>query len=279
MHFLCDRHQSLSVPGGKRIQRAQQIRRIHCAKHFPHVRRRHRPRSVRNGLVEKRQPIAHAARGGPCQRRQGLPLERNFFGRKQAREVIGNRTLGHLFQVELQASTEHGDRDFLRIGRGQDKFEVLRRLLERLEHRVERRIRQHVDFVDDIDFEAPARRSILRGVEELAHLVHLGVGCRIHLEQVDEAAAVDFEAGAALSAGIGSNAGFAVQALGKDAGDRGLADAARAGEQVRVVQALFFQRVPKRLDHVLLAHQRGEIPWPVLARENEVTHVQILQRG
>jgi hypothetical protein len=59
-----------------------------------------------------------------------------------------------------------------------------------------------VDFVDHVDLEAAPRRRVLRGLEELAHLVDLGVGGRVHFEQVDEAPAVDLDASRALAAGL-----------------------------------------------------------------------------
>ena len=52
--------------------------------------------------------------------------------------------------------------------------------------------------------------------------------------------------------GVGGDAGHAVEALREDARDRRLADAARAGQQVRVVQAAARQRIGERGDDVLL---------------------------
>jgi hypothetical protein len=107
----------------------------------------------------------------------------------------------HLLEIELQAARQHGHRDFLRIGRRQDELDVLRRLFERLQHRVERRVREHVHFVDDIDLEATTRRRIDRVLEQLAHLVDLGIGRRIDFQQVDKAARIDFRASRTDAAG------------------------------------------------------------------------------
>ena len=49
--------------------------------------------------------------------------------------------------------------DALRVGGGEDEHDVGRRLLERLEERVEGRAREHVHLVDDVDLEAAARRA------------------------------------------------------------------------------------------------------------------------
>ena len=40
---------------------------------------------------------------------------------------------------------------FLRLGRRKDEFHMARRLLQRLEQRVERRLSEHVHFVDDVN--------------------------------------------------------------------------------------------------------------------------------
>ena len=58
-----------------------------------------------------------------------------------------------------------------------------------------------------------------------------------------------------LPQGCARDPGLAVQALRQDARERRLADAARAGEQVGVVQPLLLERVPQRAHDVLLPDQ------------------------
>jgi hypothetical protein len=113
---------------------------------------------------------------------------------------------------------------------------VRRRLLERLEQRVERRLAEHVHLVDEVHLVAAARRRVLGVVDEVAHVVDAGMRGGVDLEQVHEAALVDLPARRALAARRGADALFAVEALGDDARERGLADAARAGQQDRRVQ-------------------------------------------
>ena len=105
-------------------------------------------------------------------------------------------------EIELQAARQHGDRNLLRIGRRENELDVLRRLLERLQHRVERRLRQHVHFVDQVDLVAADGRRVARVVENLAHVVDAGVRRGIELEQIDEAARVDVDARRADAAGV-----------------------------------------------------------------------------
>jgi hypothetical protein len=183
----------------------------------------------------------------------------------------------HLLEVELQAAAEHGDRDLLRVGGGEDELDVLGRLLERLEHRVERVRREHVHFVDHVDLEARVARRVDGAFQQRGHLVDAAVAGGIHLDVVDEAAGIDGGAGLALIArGGGDAAGAvgagAVQRLGKDARQRRLADAPRPGEQVRMVQALLLQRVREGAHHVLLPHAGGELTRAPLARQNLIRH-------
>ena len=71
---------------------------------------------------------------------------------------------------------------------------MLGRLLQRLQHRVEGVAREHVHFVDDVDLEAAGGRRVQRVLQQLAHVVDLGVGRGVELEQVDEAPGVDLRA-------------------------------------------------------------------------------------
>ena len=153
---------------------------------------------------------------------------------------------------------------------------MLRRLLEGLQHGVERRGRQHVHFVDHVDLVTRPGRRVLRGVEQLAHLVHAGVGRGIDLEQVDEAAGIDLRAGAALPAGLRGHALLAVQAFRQNARQRRLAHATGPGEEVGVMQALLLQRVGQRPHDVLLPNEAGEVARPPLAGEHLIGHARIL---
>ena len=156
----------------------------------------------------------------------------------------------------------------LRIGGRQYELDVARRLFERFQHRIEGVAREHVHFVDDVDLEAPAGRRVERVFQQLAHVVDLRIRGSVEFDQVDVAAGVDIGAGAALAAGLGADAGFAIERLGDNARQRGLADAAGAGEQVGVMQPLLGERIGQRPDDVLLPDQFGKRFGPPLAGED-----------
>ena len=146
------------------------------------------------------------------------------------------------------------------------------RLLERLQHRVEGVRREHVDFVDHVHLVTPDGRRIDRGLQDLRHFIDPAIGCRVHFEVVGEAAAVDLGAAAACPAGRVGDAGFAVERLGQDAGDRRLADAAGAGEQVGVMKPPGAQSMRERAHHVILPDQGREVARTPLAGEYLVSH-------
>jgi len=118
---------------------------------------------------------------------------------------------------------------------------------------------------------SPAARCVHRILQELAHLVDLGVGGRIDFYQVDEATRVDFHAAEHFPQGLEL---MPVSQLRHFARIRARSSCPRRGfrKQVRVMQALLIQRVAQRLDHVLLPDQRLERARTPLAGENLVRH-------
>ena len=62
----------------------------------------------------------------------------------------------------------------------------------------------------------------------------------------------------------------------EQARDGGLADAARAREQIRVMQAIVGEGIGERLHDVRLPDELLEPPRPPLARQNRVTHASSL---
>ena len=116
---------------------------------------------------------------------------------------------------------------FCDLGRGEDELDVRRRLFQRLEQRVERRRREHVDFVDDVDLVARSAGPKLHVLAQLADLVDAVVAGAVDFQDVDVFAGGDGLADVALVARRRRRPLHAVERLGQDAGGAGLADAAR----------------------------------------------------
>ena len=166
--------------------------------------------------------------------------------------MLGNLLGCHVAQNKLQTAAQYGNGDFVRIGGRQNEFNVFGRLFQRFQHRVERAFGEHMHFVDDIDFVFAGGGGVLGVFQHFADVVDASVAGGVDFEQIDKAALVDGGAGWALAAGFAVAGGFAVEAFGEDAGDGGFAHAARAGEQIGVVQAAFAQGVLQGFDNVLL---------------------------
>ena len=96
----------------------------------------------------------------------------------------------------------------------------------------------------------------------------------VHLDDVDVAALDD---GAAVDAFLVeierrmlAGLVLVVEGAGEDAGGRGLADAADAGEDEGVVDAVLGERILQRLHHRILADQAGKAQRPVFPGEHEI---------
>ena len=165
---------------------------------------------------------------------------------------------GNPAQVKTLAARKDGRQDLLRVGRGEHELHVRRRLFERFEQRVERRRREHVDFVNDVDFELRIGGRVFAGLAQFADLFDAVVARAVNFQNVQRAALGNFNAARILVVKIDFRAAGAIQAFGKNAGDGGFARAARAAEQVGVRDALLRDGVGERLGDVLLPDDIGE---------------------
>ena len=133
---------------------------------------------------------------------------------------------------------------------------------------------QHVNFVDHIDLEARIGRRIDRLFKQLRHFIDAAVGSRIHFDVIDEAPGIDGNACFARAAGLGGDSRLAIERLGKDTRQRGLADPARSGKQIRVMQSLLLQRMRERPHDMLLPDERLKALGAILSGKDLIRHVQ-----
>jgi hypothetical protein len=137
---------------------------------------------------------------------------------------------------------------------------------------------KHVHLVDEVHLVARARGRVLHVVQQLPRVVHFRARRGVHLDEIHEATGVDLQTCRARAArfrchtlrGVGSL--LAVETLGEDAGDGGLAHPAGAREEKGVVHAAALERIAERTHHVLLAHQLSECPGSILARQRGIGH-------
>jgi hypothetical protein len=161
-------------------------------------------------------------------------------------------------EVEPLAARQDRDRESSRFGRAEDELHVLGRLFQRLEQRVEGLVREHVDFVDDVNLEPRAAGPDVDVLPQAGGSRRCRGCWRRRSPARRRRRRRRCAADVALVAGRGVGPADAVERLGEDPGRRGLADAAGAGEQIGVPDADWSRWRCQRLRDVLLADQLVE---------------------
>jgi len=147
-----------------------------------------------------------------------------------------------------------------------------RRLFERFQQRVERFLGEHVHLVDDVDLVTAFRRRVAHVVAQLAHVIDTAVARAIDLDHVEAVARGDLRAVIALSAWRDRRAVDAIERLCQNSRSRSFADAPRPDEQIRVSQAVLYDRIFKRARDMRLPHQIVESLRPIFSGKYLVTH-------
>ena len=128
------------------------------------------------------------------------------------------------------AAGENRHRYFVQLSGGEHEIHVAGRLLQGLEQGVKGLSGQHVHFVNDDDLEARHDRHEADILFQFADFLNAPVGCAVNFVQVNRAASGDLLAGAAGAARLRRLAALAVEGLGHDPGQGGLASAAHPAE-------------------------------------------------
>ena len=206
-------------------------------------------------LVEHRQGVAHRAAARAHHEGQDALAHADVLLGAQARQVGAEDIRRHQAErVVVGTRTDRAD-DALGFGRREDELDVLGRLLDELEQRVEALVRDHVGLVDDEDLVSVAHRREGGALAQVARVVDTAVRGRVDLDDVERTGASGGQLTTrfALAARGVRGALRAVQAARQDARRGGLAASARPGEQVRVRHAIRAERRLERLRHVFLA--------------------------
>src|SRR5260370_27675132 len=117
------------------------------------------------------------------------------------------------------------------------------RLFQRLQQRVERLLRQHVDFVDDVNLEAGAGGAILDILSNVSDFLDAPIAGAVDLQDIHVFAGSNVAAHFALIARSGSGTLDAIQRLGENSSRGGFADSPSAREEVGVGHAVALQSV------------------------------------
>ena len=258
--------QGRHVPAGKRARDAGKRGAARLAQQVAGRVGADVARAEHGELLERGERVAHAAAGVAHYDLERLLVIGEALGATDLHQVVVHLVGGDGVEVEALHAREDRGEDLLRVGGAHDEDHVLRRLLEGLEQRVERRRREHVDLVDDVDLVAAAHRGVVdAGDDLLADVVDAGAARGIQLVDVGVLAGGDELALLAGAVGQVARALLAHEGLGDDARHGGLARAARPAEQVGVARAVLGHGALEGGDHVGLANYLLKRLWAILA--------------
>ena len=226
----------------------------------------------RDQLIEHRFRIAKAAfrsarDGMRCRR-----LQRDFFFSGDELQVLRDQVRRDPVKIESLTAAQNRWQNFLRLGRRENKLHMLGRLFQRLQKRIKRRRRQHMHFVDEINFVTALGRSISNVLPQLAHVFHTVIARAIDLDHVETVACRNLPAVIAFSAWRDRRSFDAIERLRQDARGRCFADAARPDKEIGVGEPVLRDRVFQRARHVRLPDQIVKSLWSIFSGENLVTH-------
>ena len=197
----------------------------------------------------------------------------HFLLLRDLAEVLDDERRGNAAQVEALAARENRGQNFFRLGRGEHELHVRGRLFERFEQRVERLLREHVDFVDDVDLELrrwPGRICTVSRSSRISSMPRL-LAPSISSTSSERPSVISLQRWIVIGE-IDLRAAGAVEAFGENAGDGGLAGAARPAEKIGVGDAVLLDGVGQRLRDVLLADDIGEALRPIFSSYDLIRH-------
>ena len=167
-------------------------------------------------------------------------------------QALHNLMRGDTPKVKPLAARKDGCRELLRLGRRQNKDDVGRRLLQGLEQRVERPLREHVNLVDDVHAIVSGLRRIFHLFAQVANLIDTVVARRVDFQNVQTVFIQKSLTCRAYAAGIAVFRMLTVDRARQYLRCRGLARAARAAEQIRMRDAPAHNLAAERFDDRLL---------------------------
>lgn len=163
---------------------------------------------------------------------------------------VGHRDAGEVINL---ATRQDGGDNLLFLSGGENEDGIVGRFLKGLKESIERRLRQHVNLIDDKNAVAAYLGRNEHLVGKVADVLHRVVARRVELQDIVGALLVKRQARLALVArlAVGTQA-LAVDSLGKDARAGGLAHAARPAKQIGMRQLLVLDSCLKSVSESLL---------------------------
>jgi len=155
---------------------------------------------------------------------------------------------------------------------GHDKHHVPGGLLKSLQKRAEGRIAEHMDFIDDEDLVPIPGGIIASLINELANIVHAGVGRGVNFEHIHAIARRDLNTGDAIAAWLTRLAVVAVQRFRQNPRRGRLPAPSRPGEKKGMGYPAALKCVEQRAGDMFLPYEFMEILGTPFSRENLILH-------
>ena len=262
------REQGGAVAGGERVDRLVEQRGVgHAQQRGSALVADTLAAGAGQQLVQDRQGVAYRPGAGPHDEGQHSRVDVDPFPDADRLQVAPQRPGGdEPERIVVRPGADRGD-DLVGLSGGEDELQVRRRLLDHLEQGVEALPGHHVGLVHHVDLVARRGGREVGTLAQVTGVLDAAVRRCVDLDDVEGRAEPDRHAVLALAARIRCRALHAVQGRGQDARARRLSAAARAAEQVGVVDTPGAQRLPERIGHMLLADDFGERPRPVAVVE------------
>ena len=226
------------------------------------------PEEEGDHLVQQGLGVPHPSFGRPGDGVDRLGLHRHLFGLGDERKPLRDELGGNGLQIETLTAGNDGGQDLVDFGGGENELHVFGGLLHRLEQNVPRHLGKHVDFVDDVDLVAAPHGTGQHVLGQLTHGLRAVPAGGVDLDHVEGTLFGHGPAVLAFAAGLALFGVQAVQRLGEDPGERGLADAPGAHEKIGVARPVLDDGVLEGTHHVLLAHHVGKPLGPPLSGDD-----------
>ncbi|SIA96451.1 Uncharacterised protein [Mycobacteroides abscessus subsp. abscessus] len=170
-------------------------------------------------LVEHRQGVTHRAAARAHDEGQDALAHSDVLLGAQARQIGAEDVRRHQAERIVVGTRTDRANDALGFRRREDELNVLGRLLDELEQRVEALVRDHVGLIDDEDLVAVAHRREGGALAQVAGVVDAAVRGRVDLDDIERTGATGGQLTArfTLAARGVSGALCAVQAAREDA--------------------------------------------------------------
>ena len=160
----------------------------------------------------------------------------------------------------------------MRLRRRQNKNQICRRLLQRLEKSIKGARCQHMHLVDNIHLIAPLRRRILHFVNNLTDVVHTVIGRRVNFHDIHRRMRLYRLTHGTCPARTLRAWILAIHRFGKYFGNRRLTGASRPAEQIGMPDTICFYLVAERSHNMLLPFYIRKIFRTVFSIQSLIRH-------